>query len=251
MPPKPPKPAGYGKKDENKAWAKKLRNYASIAAVVGVVGAILLYAEYESQQDHTWAVTYERRCEACQTIITSGILTRSMIFQQEKKRMQEERAQALEANPEAELPPEEEPKIGSLVVLRYMCNEQQIDTLLANNRFTFGNGYATIEDPDFGPSLKKLCWFAMQNATMQHILKHMLEVPIQPTQKPTLVSLSQMHFDPVCVKSSGMCSTEGLEHGSMVDPQSEEPGQEEGAGAGAAPADEPVAADGEETHTEL
>ena len=43
--------------------------------------------------------------------------------------------QILEANPEAELPPEEEPKVSSTAVLRYMCQEQQIDTLLANNRF--------------------------------------------------------------------------------------------------------------------
>jgi hypothetical protein len=171
-----------------------------------------------------------------------------MIFQQEKKRMQEERAQALEANPEAELPPEEEPKIGSTAVLRYMCQEQQIDTLLANNRFTFGNGYATIEDPDFGPSLKKLCWFAMQNTTMQKILKHMLEVPTKPTQKPTLVSLSQMHFDPVCVKSSGMCSAEGLEQGSMVDPQAEDPAAEQ---QSAIPEQTPDAADAADTHTEL
>merc|ERR1711934_1324353 len=171
---------------------KKLTTYGAIAACALVFILFLAYAEYESSLEHTWAQTYERRCEACQTIITSGILTRSMIHQQEKKRMQEERAATLEANPEAELPPEEEPKIGSAAVLRYMCQEQQIDALLANNRFTFGNGYATIEDPDFLPSLKKLCWFAMSNSTMTKILRRMLEVPVQGVKKPTLVSLSNV-----------------------------------------------------------
>merc|ERR1711934_217248 len=201
---------------------KKLTTYGAIAACALVFILFLAYAEYESSLEHTWAQTYERRCEACQTIVTSGILTRSMIHQQEKKRMAEERASILEANPEAELPPTEEPQIDSAAVPRYMCQEAQVDALLANNRFTFGNGYATIEDPDFLPSLKKLCWFAMANTTMTKILRRMLEVPVQPTSKPTLVGLSQMHFHPVCVKSSGMCSPEGLEHGSMIDPQAEQ-----------------------------
>merc|ERR1711934_494834 len=231
---------------------KKLTTYGAIAACALVFILFLAYAEYESSLEHTWAQTYERRCEACQTIITSGILTRSMIHQQEKKRMQEERAATLEANPEAELPPTEEPQIDSAAVPRYMCQEAQVDALLANNRFTFGNGYATIEDPDFLPSLKKLCWFAMANSTMTKILRRMLEVPVPQdrVQKPTLVSLSQIHFEPVCVKSSAMCTAEGLEHGSMIDPQAE---QVEEAPMAEQPADYSgsAAADSEETHTEL
>ena len=62
----------------------------------------------------------------------------------------------------------------------------------------------------------------MQNTTMTKVLKRMLEMPVQNTQKPTLVSLSQVHFYPVCVKSTSMCSAEGLEHGSMIDPQAEQ-----------------------------
>jgi hypothetical protein len=247
MPPKPAKPAGFGKKQANKAWMKKLTTYGAIGAVAAIFIIFLGYAEYESSLDHHWAENYERRCEACQTIVTSGILTRSMIHQQEKKRQSEERAAILEANPEAELPAEEEPKVGSAVVLRYMCQEQQIDALLANNRFTFGNGYATIEDPDFLPSLKKLCRFAIDNSTNYKILKKMLEVPVQGVKKPTLVSLSDVHFEPVCVKATGMCSAEGLEHGSMIDPQAE---QVDEAPAAEAPAD--AAGDAAaETHTEL
>lgn len=251
MPPKPGKPAGFGKKDQQKAWKKKLWLYVTCGAAISVFLAFILYAEWESSLEHAWAKSYERRCEACQTIVTSGILTRSMIFQQEKKRTMEERSAILEANPEAELPPEEEPKVSSAAVLRYMCQEQQIDTLLANNRFMFGNGYATIEDPDFGPSLKKLCWFAMSNTTMTKILKHMLEVPTQPTAKPTLVSLSQVHFAPVCVGSSSMCTAEELEHGSMVDPQAEQQVEDmpEDDGQPGTSLDSDPAADG--THTEL
>merc|ERR1711871_835370 len=222
MPPKPAKPAGYNANAKKKAMQKKLWTYGSLAVVGLVVVVFFLHAEYQSGAERQWAATYERRCEACQTMVTSGILTRSMIHQQEKKRMSEERVQILEQNPEAELPPEEEPKIGAGPVIRYMCQEQQIDALLANNRFMFGNGYATIEDPDFGPSLKKLCWFAMSNSTMTKILKRMLEVPTEPTAKPTLVSLSQAHFAPVCVGSSSMCTAEELEHGAMVDPQAEQ-----------------------------
>lgn len=226
MPPKPAKPAGFGKKQQNKEWGKKVQFYGSIAVVAAVCVAFFLYAEYEQSLDRQWADTYERKCEACQTIVTSGILTRSMIFQQEKKRQSEERAAVLEANPDAELPAEEEPQIGAQAVLRYMCNEQQIEQLLANNRFTFDNGYSTIEDPEFGTSLKKLCWYTMSNTTATKVLKRMLEVPMKPIQKPTLVSLSKVHFEPVCVTAMGMCSGEELTQGTMVDPQAEEAAQE-------------------------
>ena len=78
MPPKPAKPAGFGKKKTDKEFQKKLYTYGSMAAVVSVFILFLAYAEIESAAEHTWAATYERRCEACQTIVTSGVLTRSM-----------------------------------------------------------------------------------------------------------------------------------------------------------------------------
>ena len=78
MPPKPAKPAGFGKKQQNKEWGKKVQFYGSIAVVAAVCVAFFLYAEYEQSLDRQWADTYERKCEACQTIVTSGILTRSM-----------------------------------------------------------------------------------------------------------------------------------------------------------------------------
>lgn len=78
MPPKPPKPAGFGKKAANKEWGKKVQFYGAVALFAAVCVAMFLYAEYEQGQDRHWAATYERKCEACQTIVTSGILTRSM-----------------------------------------------------------------------------------------------------------------------------------------------------------------------------
>jgi len=254
--PKPAPPAGFGKKGANKEWAKKMRFYAGIAVFAAVCGGIFFYAEYEAAVDRNWADSYERRCEACQTIVTSGVLTRSMIFQQQKKQQQEERQQALEANPDIELPAEEEPQISATTVLRYMCQDQQVEQLLANNRFTFDNGYSTIEDPEFGGSLKKLCWFAMRNSTTTQVLKKMLEVQTKPIEKPTLVSLSKVHFSPVCVNALSMCSGEELEQGSMVDPQAEEPAAAAAGGAAtdkpqdAAAATEP-AADKEKGYTEL
>jgi len=252
MAPKPAKPAGFGKKQQNKQWMKKLWFYGGVAAALAVAVMIIMYAEFESQAEYKWAATYERKCEACQTMITSGILTRSMIHQQERKRVQEERQQILEANPDAELPAEEEPKISSSAVLKYMCNEQQVDTLLANNRFSFENGYATIEDPDFGPSLKKLCWHAMNNGTMTKIFKRMLEIPTDGAQaRPTLVSLSAVHFEPVCVASTGMCSADELAHGKMVDPQAEAEAAAETAKEDYPSIPEGGVAEDPGTHTEL
>merc|ERR1712072_571015 len=42
-----------------------------------------------------WANNYNRKCEACQTMIVSGIWTRSMIGQQEVKRIEQERQEAV------------------------------------------------------------------------------------------------------------------------------------------------------------
>ena len=53
--------------------------------------------------------------------------------------------QVLETNPDAELPAEEEPQVGAQAVLRYMCNDQQIEQLLTNNRFT-------VTDPPTTPN---------------------------------------------------------------------------------------------------
>jgi hypothetical protein len=252
MPPKPAKPAGFGKKQSNKEWSKKVQFYGLLAVVGVVVGLIFIHAEYEAAADRSWAAVYERRCEACQTMVTSGVLTRSMIYQQQKKQMQEERAAILEANPDAELPAEEEPQVGAVHVLRYMCNDQQIDQLLQNNRFTFDNGYSTVEDPEFGASLKKLCFFAMGNSTSKAVFKRMLEAPMKPVQKPTLVSLSKMHFEGVCVKATSMCTAEELQQGIMVDPQAEDPAPAEEApaatGAGDTAAEPPA---GETKYTEL
>ena len=78
MPPKPAKPPGFGKKDQQKQWKKKLWLYVSCGAALAVFLSFIAYAEWESSLEHAWAASYERKCEACQTIVTSGILTRSM-----------------------------------------------------------------------------------------------------------------------------------------------------------------------------
>jgi len=78
MPPKPTKPAGFGKSKANKEWGKKMQFYGALAIFCAILGGIFLHAEYEAAQDRGWADNYERKCEACQTIVTSGILTRSM-----------------------------------------------------------------------------------------------------------------------------------------------------------------------------
>jgi len=91
----------------------------------------------------------------------------------------------------------------------------------------------------------------MGNTTSKAIFKKMLEVPMKPVEKPTLVSLSKMHFEPVCVKATSMCSGEELEQGAMVDPEAADtPAAEDAPAAAAAGSDAP--AGGEETkYTEL
>jgi len=210
------KKAIFGKKAAKKKWQKKLWYYGLGFAALAVCMIFLYYAERGRSAEREWAINYERRCEACQTMIVSGIMTRSMIYQQEKKRIDEERKQ----NPEFKV---EDPKpVKAGIVLRYMCDEQQIDQMLSSQHFTFGDGYVTNEDPTFSPSLKKLCWLALQNGTMSQILKKMLDAPVQPMRKPTLVSASQVHFEPVCSRLSSMCSGDQLEHG-MVDPAADQP----------------------------
>merc|ERR1712216_164697 len=234
------------KKQDNKKWNKKLKLYGGCFVGVALLLAFLWSAESGRAAERNWALTYERRCEACQTMIVSGVMTRSMIYQQEKKRIDEER----KANPEYNL--EDPQPVKAAIVLRYMCDENQLDQMLTSQHFTFGDGFVTNEDPNFAPSLKKLCWLAISNQTMSKIFRRMLDAPMQPMKKPTLVSASQVHFDQVCGKLSGMCTAEQLEH-AMVDPaadQSETPDESAQAAAGAeAP---PVGAEaGQGEHTEL
>jgi len=203
------------KKQDNKKWNKKLKLYGGCFVGVALVLAFLWSAESGRAAERNWAVTYERRCEACQTMIVSGVMTRSMIYQQEKKRIDEER----KANPEYTL--EEPQPVKASVVLRYMCDENQLDQMLTSQHISFGDGFVTSEDPNFASSLKKLCYLAISNSTMSTIFKRMLDAPMEPMKKPTLVSASAVHFAPVCGKLSGMCSAEQLEH-AMVDPAAAE-----------------------------
>merc|ERR1719182_1137939 len=178
------KKAVFGKKAAKKAWTKKLYFYGTCFVGVALVLAFLWSAESGRAAERNWAVTYERRCEACQTMIVSGVMTRSMIYQQEKKRIDEER----KANPEYTL--EEPQPVKASVVLRYMCDENQLDQMLTSQHFSFGDGFVTSEDPNFASSLKKLCYLAISNSTMSTIFKRMLDAPLQPMKKPTLVSAS-------------------------------------------------------------
>ena len=217
----PPKPRSFGKKDINKRWRKTFWLYVKCGFALTIIVGLLSYAEWEISLDREWMVTYDRRCEACQAMVVSGVFTRSVLFQQEKKRIQDERELALKINPEAVKLPMEEPKIPATAVVKRMCRNQQIEVLLSNHNFVFENGYAVSDDPDFASNLMKMCGFAMSNSTMTQVFQRMLEVPIQSVADPTLVSLSREHFNPVCVVDSGMCTAEELEHGGMVDPQND------------------------------
>ena len=68
----------FGKKERAKDWNKKLKYYGAIAALVFVALVFLWYAEGERAVEVNWAASYERRCEVCQTMIASGVYTRSM-----------------------------------------------------------------------------------------------------------------------------------------------------------------------------
>lgn len=214
-------PRNFGKKDANKRWRKTVNMYVRYGIAISVFIALVVYAEWGASLDRTWAISYNRRCEACQAMIVSGVLTKSLLFQQERKRIQHERELAIDISPEATNLPLEEPKIHSSIVVRHMCLEQQIDALLSNYNFVFGNGYAVADNADFKPSLVKLCWLAMKNSTMTQIFKQMLEVSDRHVVNPTLVSLSRVHFESVCVRNSAMCTAEELKYGEMVDPNDE------------------------------
>jgi len=137
-----------------------------------------------------------------------------MIGQQEVKRIEQERQ---EAGVDTPLTAEERnPQIRSAIVLRYMCQEQQIEHLLANVPLTFGDGFTSREDPTFTDSVKKLCWYAMQNETTTKTFKKMLDTPMTQMSNPTLISVSKVHASSVCAQRLGVCSEEQLSPG-MVD----------------------------------
>jgi len=66
------------KKAADKEQAKKFKTYGLIGLVVIVLFVIFFHAESQANASHSWATNYERKCEACQTMIVSGIWTRSM-----------------------------------------------------------------------------------------------------------------------------------------------------------------------------
>jgi len=137
-----------------------------------------------------------------------------MIAQQEIKRIEQER---VESGNDTPLTAEERnPQIRAQVVLKFMCNEQQIDGLLQSYPLQFGDGFTSSEDPDFAASVKKLCWYAMNNETVTRTFKKMLETPMTQMQKPTLISVSKVHANSVCVDRIGACTDTQLEPG-MVD----------------------------------
>eukprot|EP00658_Telonema_sp_P-2_P077908 TRINITY_DN716_c0_g1_i6.p1 TRINITY_DN716_c0_g1~~TRINITY_DN716_c0_g1_i6.p1 ORF type:complete len:276 (+),score=97.41 TRINITY_DN716_c0_g1_i6:160-987(+) len=206
--------ASMAKRRASKEQAKKLKMYGIIGVVVlGIVGW-LLYAEMEASGARAWADSYPRKCEACQTMIVSGIWTRSLIGQQEIKRIEAERAEAGIDTPLTD--EERNPPIRASIVLRYMCQDGQIDQLMANVPLTFGDGFTSGEDPDFATSVKKLCWYAMNNETVTKTFKKMLETPITQMQNPTLISVAKVHGHAVCAQRLGVCTEAQLEPG-LVD----------------------------------
>jgi len=202
------------KKKVQKEQAKKFKTYGAIITVVVLLVLGFLHAESQANASYSWATNYERKCEACQTMIVSGIWTRSMIAQQEMKRIEQERQES--GNEDPLTPEEKSPPVRAGVVLRYMCAEQQIDNLLQSYPLTFGDGFTSNEDPSFSAAVKKLCWYAMNNDTVTTTFKKMLETPMTQMQNPTLISISKVHASSVCVQRLGSCSEAQLEPG-MVD----------------------------------
>merc|ERR1712166_1005730 len=202
------------KKAADKEQAKKFKTYGAIGLVVIVLFVIFFHAESQANASHSWATNYERKCEACQTMIVSGIWTRSMIAQQEMKRIEADRQES--GNAEPLTPEEKSPPVKAGVVLRYMCADQQIDHLLRSCPLTFGDGFTSNEGPAFAAAVKKLCWYAMNNDTVTTTFKKMLETPMTQMQNPTLISISKVHATSVCVQKLGSCSEAQLEPG-MVD----------------------------------
>lgn len=77
VPPVDPR-ASMQRRKQSKEQAKKLKFYAGIAVGVIVLMVWFFYAEMEASKQRAWADNYERKCEACQTMIVSGIWTRSL-----------------------------------------------------------------------------------------------------------------------------------------------------------------------------
>ena len=67
-----------GKRRQGKEQAKKLKLYVVIGVVIGLIAIWFTYAEMQARESAAWAENYNRKCEACQTMIVSGIWTRSM-----------------------------------------------------------------------------------------------------------------------------------------------------------------------------
>jgi hypothetical protein len=216
--------AVLNKKNQAKKWNKNVPYY--VAGGVAVFLCLLFFwqAEKEASIEREWAATYERKCEACQTMIVSGIMIHSQITQQEKKRIDDERAE----NPD--LPAQEPNPPRAAVVTRYMCEAASVDNLLQHQPMRFGDGFETHGDPDFAAGMKKLCLMAITNSTTTRIFRSMFEPKemqrvMQNLQasgsQPTLVGVAQVHFEPVCMKRLAMCTQEQLDQG-MVDTQAED-----------------------------
>jgi len=219
--------AALSQKQQSKKWKKNLPWYIGGGVAIFLCLVFFWHAENEAAAEREWALSYERRCEACQAMIVSGVMTRSMIAQQEKKRLDDERAE----NPD--LPEVTEPPAPrATAVMRFMCEGQQIDQLLQHQPMRFGDGFTTADDNEFRDSLKKLCWMALSNQTTSRIVKKMLEAPMQPMQNPTLVAVASIHFEPVCMQRLSMCSQEQLDQG-LVDTQAEERANTAGEGTSA------------------
>jgi hypothetical protein len=213
--PDPKKLMGKSKRD--KEQAKKLKLYVIIGIVIGVLVIWFASAEMERDQRFKWVQNYERKCEACQTMIVSAIWTRSMIGQQEIKRTEQER---LDAGLNDSLTIEQRnPNIPSRAVMQYMCADQQIDALLGNIPLTFGDGFTSSEDIDFVASVKKLCFEAMQNETTVKTFKKMLDTPMTQMSNPTLISVAKVHTSSVCAQRLGVCTEAQLSPGMAELPQ--------------------------------
>jgi len=201
-------------KAKAKASGKNFGFYVGCGVVACVLGAFFFHAEQQASAERTWAANYERRCEVCQTMIVSSIMTKSMIEQQEKKRIEEEHAE----NPE--VPKTQQEPVRAQAVLRYFCEDNQIDHLLGAQPLKFGDGFST-NDPNFKESIKKLCWLTKQDDRKMKVFKKMLETPLKPIQNPTLVAVSKSYFQPVCGKVLKVCTAQQLELG-MIDVEAEE-----------------------------
>ena len=67
-----------GKRKQSKEQSKKLKLYVVLGVVIGLLVLWIASAEMQANESAAWAENYNRKCEACQTMIVSGIWTRSM-----------------------------------------------------------------------------------------------------------------------------------------------------------------------------